>query len=207
MNTHIPLPDMKGVSCADIEVQLFQLSTRLAMPVGDKVTLKGDHCGDVTLFLPAVKEKTIFRVAYKNAAPGKLPDTLVAVYPADLWAPLTEWSESNNLIVNDRGGKLIPLLEKHAIRYSPVVLPDNGGHVRQVCIWVPVSDDDAEAPFDCTPVIVLHEKTENLPMIHTLESPNRYRVDVYMPLLPALADHPLAQKTFIDLIQSTLRGD
>jgi hypothetical protein len=213
LRTRIPLQDTKEFSCDEIEVRLFQLSSRLAAPVGEKVALKGARCNEVILPLPEVKEKTLFKVLFTIAGSqsARNPDmtmqeTLIAVYPSDQWAPLKEWSEVNNLVVIDRGRKLIRLLDELNIRHSAVVMPRKG-KTQQVCLCLPVSDNDAEEPAGCNPLLVLHEKTDSLPMIHTLESPGRYRADVYMPLVRALEDNPLAQKTFIDLIQTTLRGD
>ena len=154
--------------------------------------------------LPDVKEKTIFRIVVKPKAGSENSDTLVTVYPRNLWEPLQEWSEKNQLVVNDRSGKLTSILDARTIKHSPIKLPE-AKHTQQICIWV--AGKETESPLNCNTLLVLHEASSGLPHINTRTLPDKTRTDVYMPMLDMLSTHPLVQTGFIQLIQSNLRGE
>lgn len=202
--TRIPLPPDYGKECAGAHVQLYQLSTRLAAPVGNPVALVEKNCNSVVLPLPEVRSTTVFRVSLLKA---KVPqDVLVQVYPNDLWTDLQTWSASHHLVVNDRDHLLTPTLERQQITYGHDVLSSENKSKEQICVWVPRHDeaDDGEEPFACASLLVLHEKSKTVPYVEVRKEPSRIRTDVYMPILNALDDNPLVQELFVRLIKSQL---
>ena len=203
--TRIPLPPPYAKGCAGTQLQLYQLSTRLAAPVGQPVVLTDKDCTTVVFALPEVKSTTVFRISPMQATVG-IKAVLVQVYPNNLWDDLREWSASHHLVVNDRDNYLMPTLERRHISYSREVLSSELPMNEQVCVWVPTQEtvDEGDEPFTCKALIVLHEKSLTIPYIVERNESGYTRADVFMPFLSALDSNPLVQEVFMRLIKSQL---
>ncbi len=205
----VPFPDKKGFSCDEVMVQLFRLAPKVETEVGKPVSLKGDSCDYVAVTLPTVNDRAVFRVLFSvaNSRAGRfrqnpvLDEQLLAAYPQNLWDSLGTWSQSAMLVVVDPLRKLAPLLDQKKVKYS-TSLPAPMSASAPVCLWVPAGEGAEGFPFSCKSVIVLHEKSPDLPSIEKMREGGRLRVDVNMQLLDLLRDNPLVQQTFIELVES-----
>lgn len=208
IDTHVPLPDTKGFSCDEIIVQLFQLAPNAETEVGKPILLKGENCPYVTLHLPAVTERKIFRVLFSVANSREarfrqnpiVNELLLAVYPENLFGPLRAWAQTGTLVVIDPLQKLIPILDEQKIKFS-TTLPSTTA-LAPVCIWVPVAAGAQGLPFSCRATIILHERTRDLPTVTKLVGGGKVRIDVNMSLIKMLADNPLVQQAFVNMILS-----
>jgi hypothetical protein len=208
-NTRIFLPSMPDEPCANKTVQLYQLSDRLAAPVGAPVNMS---CAMAVLDIPAVKERTYFRVMRERAkdeadTADNKRDAVIAVYPAEQFTALKEWSEKNRLVVFDRTQKLTPFLEKQGITYSSVMPPESKDTtLKTLCLFVPASESDT-APETCPAQINFYERIDEFPQVVSTQGAHGKRLDVFIPLLSTLGYHPLTNRMFIKLIESSLAGE
>jgi hypothetical protein len=193
---------------------LFRLAPKAETEVGKPLTLKGDNCSYAAITLPAVSDKTIFRVLFSaaNSNTGRfrqnpvLNEQLLAAYPPDLFASLKSWSDTAAIVVVDPLRKLGPIFDDEKIKYS-TSLPAQKNRPADVCIWVPAGHGAEGLPFSCRSTVVLHEHTEDLPSIVKDRQGDRLRVDVNMRLLDLLRDSPLVQQAFISLLIAAAKGE
>lgn len=212
--TLVPFPDTKGFACDEVMVQLFQVAPKAETEIGKPIFLKGDSCDYVTIPLPAVHDRTVFRILFSaaNSNSGRfrqnpvLNEQLLAAYPADLFSSLKNWSETASIVVIDPLRKLMPILDEHKIKYA-TTLPAQKNAPVDVCIWAPVAEGAEGLPFSCRSTVVLHERSQDLPSIVKNMEAGRLRIDVNMRLLDLLHENPLVQQTFISLVIGAAQGE
>jgi hypothetical protein len=205
---------------ADLKARLFQITPALAAPVGESLDVASgvDFIGGLRRLLtfdvaiPPVERESRFEVVvFVRVHPAadwrRSGSVSLHVHPSDLLKPLRRWTEDRPLRLRDPSGKLEHFLTAQRISF----LDPNARSLERpdhpvVTLVVGGTDDLALARRRAErgeAVILFRERASAFPRIDRTGS----LLIVELELLDRLPMDPLAQKLFLELVESTRSGE
>jgi hypothetical protein len=205
-----------------LDYRVFQLTSSIAAPLGDRVVWKEIPLNggqlvleQLPLALPAVKAPTAFAVkVFESKAPTETASLVVHAYPTDLLSELKVFLKDHQLALSDEADKFAPTLAKAGIEFvrvknlSDPILAD-----KPVLLVISVfAANDIVADLSKVTTGVVHLTRGSLPDLRRLpiegySKNNAFIVQCEPPLFDNFPNSPSAQINFIRSLRYALRRE
>ncbi len=191
-----------------LQVQLWVVSHRLAMPLGPPRELCNSDCDQlrqISLLMPQVSRETAIRATLTshlaNDRTREDESPIMQVYPDTVLDPLKQWAVRHTLVLRDRVGTLRAFLKTQDIRFTEGPLHRRHGPDRPVVFVVP-KPGGRHLPQPMTVphhAVTFTERVTHYPNITAVQSVTGNQIRVEMKVTDHLASDPLAQKLLLEI--------
>ncbi len=204
--------------CQKLRVDFFYYASHLMIPLPEGKEMNGcEKNFGIYFTFPKVEQESVMeaRLAYfgKNSEWKSLGESeKFVVYPHDLVGEFRKWSEKNLLIVYDDEGRLTSWLSRMNVRFMTEAVSENTEETRLYVVVNKEKDfienrEKKYGEFMGAHVVYFHERVSILPKVVVSENEWLSRVDVEMKLLDKIDDDPLAQKSIIEVMSLSIKGE